>query len=176
MVDADPQEKIVTLTIPQRVQIGETFNLSGNLLSSQSDVRDIELSIQTRQNGGKWENLGETMTDLDGRFESNLKAPTNTGIYELRALVPQNKLLIGGEYDAKTIEIYNAPNPAARNLGDTLHTWMPILAVASLGFAMVGFGAYSTKIKMVKTNKRDGKLNSLSYESANGGDINGYKP
>ncbi len=49
--------------------------------------------------------------------------------------------------DAKTIEIYNAPNLAARNLGDTLQTWMPILTVASLGFAMVGFGAYSTKNK-----------------------------
>jgi hypothetical protein len=147
MVTNDSQKKSVSVTIPQRIKLGETFALSGYLLNSKADVKDIELVIQTRQNGGEWFTVGETMTDLDGRFESNLKAPTNTGIYELRALVPQNKLLIGGEYDAKTIEIYNAPNPAARNLGDTLHTWMPILAVASLGFAMVGFGAYSTKNK-----------------------------
>ena len=158
MVDDDPQEKIVILTIPQRVQIGETFNLSGNLLSSQSDVRDIELYIQTRQNGGKWENLGETMTDMDGRFESNLKAPTNKGIYELRAFVPKNRLYIGGAYDTKTIAVDNH-NSNSGTFIDTLYKWAPVIGMASIGVAMIGLSTYRGKDKSSESEEnRNGNL------------------
>lgn len=148
MVAGDPQEKTVNLTVPRKVHLGESFVISGNLVHSKSGVGYVELIVQTQQNGGEWENIGETVTDLDGKFEANLKAPTQKGEYKLKVSVPTHRLYLGGKFDAKTIAVDGNPTPNSDgNFLNTFYKWVPILAVVSLGIAMVGLGTYNPKNK-----------------------------
>ena len=156
MVDDAPQEKTVNLTVPRKVHLGEPFGISGNLVHPKSGVGYVTLFVQARQNGEKWENIGETVTGMDGRFKSNLIAPTKKGKYELKAVVPRSRLYIGGEYDAQTITVGN-PNPDSgsdKTLLDTFYKWVPIVGLASVGIAMVGLATYRPKNKHGGSEKK----------------------
>jgi len=154
MVDDAPQEKTVNLTVPRKVHLGEPFVISGNLVHSKSGVGYVELIVQTQQNGGKWENIGETVTDLDGKFEANLKAPTQKGEYKLRVSVPKTRLYLGGLANTKTITVDNHNPGSDGTFLDSFYKWAPILAVASLGVAMVGLGVYTPKDELDGSEKK----------------------
>jgi len=145
MVAGDPQKKTINLTVPRKVHLGEPFVISGNLVHPKSGVGYVELVVQTQLDGGKWENIGETVTDLDGKFEANLKAPTQKGEYKLRVSVPKTRLYLGGLANTKTITVDNHNPGSDGTFLDSFYKWAPILAVVSLGVAMVGLGTYNPK-------------------------------
>lgn len=148
MVTDDSQKKIVSFTVPQRVRPGESFALSGQLIHPKSGVGYINLNIHTRQNGGKWITLGEIATNMDGKFKSNLKAPTKKGEYKLRVSVPKDRLYLGGAFSTETITVDNPGHPnEKKTFLDTLFKWAPIIGIASVGIVMVGLSGYHAKDK-----------------------------